>query len=58
MQNGTLGWGNIYGPSGGQAVSQSTSVSMGGGPLDRLPIAPLTLLALGILAWWALEKWD
>lgn len=55
---GSLSWGNIYGPSGGQAVAQSASGSVGVGPLDRLPLAPVALLALGLLAWWALEKWD
>lgn len=55
---GTINWGNIYGPSGGQAVSQTASPGMNLGVLDRLPLAPVALIALGVLAWWALEKWD
>jgi len=58
MYNGTVGWGGIYGPSGGHAVSQTASVDMGGSKVDQLPLALPVILLLGVMAWWALEKWD
>ena len=58
MGGSTMTWGSIYGPSGGQSVSQRASTSVTGGIGDRLPLALPTLIVLGVLAWWALEKWD
>lgn len=58
MYNSTVSWGGIYGPSGGQAVSQRASVDMNTGAADRLPLALPVIILLGIMTWWALEKWD
>ena len=56
---GTVAFGSVYGPSGGQAVAQKASVDMGGGGLSsRLPLTLPTLIVLALAAWWALEKWD
>lgn len=55
---GTVSWGQMYGPSGGQAVSQKSTVDMASGITDRLPLTLPVLVLIGVLAWWALEKWD
>jgi len=55
---GTLNWGNVYGPAGGQAVSQRASTSVVDSATDRLPLTLPVIVVIGFLAWWALEKWD
>lgn len=57
---GTVDFGSVYGPAGGQAVATSASESPAGLSLPNLqfPMGMAALLALGALAWWALAKWD
>lgn len=57
---GTVSWGNIYGPSGGYAVSQQASQSTNpvSGIADRLPLQLPVIALICLAAWWALEKWD
>lgn len=60
MTGGTTDFGSIYGPAGGQAVATRASTMpqgafKGGMPL---PLSLAALIALGLMAWYVLEKWD
>ena len=57
---GTVDWGSVYGPAGGQSVAASASESPHGLslPMMQFPMGMAALIALGALAWWALAKWD
>ena len=57
---GTVDFGSVYGPAGGQSVATRASASPAGMTMPDmgLPMGLAALLALGALAWWALAKWD
>ena len=57
--NGTVSWSGVYGPNaGGQVVGSRSSTSIMDSATDRLPLTLPVIVLIGVLAWWALEKWD